>query len=44
MNCLFSSLIHFKLVTEYRANEPNTVKILSNYEIHIMPIVNPGKK
>jgi hypothetical protein len=33
-----------RLVSEYKANDPMTLNILRKYEIHILPLVNPGSK
>lgn len=31
----------FKLIKEFRANDPKIIEIFKKYEIHIMPLLNP---
>ncbi len=31
-----------QFINEYNSGEPSTVELLNNYELYIMPVLNPG--
>ena len=36
--------MYFKFVTDYKRNVQDVVNILAEYEIHFLPMHNPGEK